>query len=258
MENNRRKFLKIAGITTLGLGIGVRTLPAGQHTQSAIGSHKKKPGGKRYGMVIDTRRFQGPDDLNPMIEACDKIHNIPHHSKKNHEIKWIWKEHYHNVFTDLKNAYLAESVDQRPIPALCNHCDNPPCVRPCPTHATFQRDDGIVFMDFHRCIGCRCCMAGCPYGARSFNYIDPRPAIDESDFNRKFPTRMKGVVEKCNFCAERLAVGKTPACVEASRGAIVFGDLNDSNSVVRRLLSSIFAVRRKASLGTEPSVFYIL
>ena len=71
-------------------------------------------------------------------------------------------------------------------------------------------------MDFHRCIGCRFCMAACPYGSRSFNFRDPRPFIKET--NKQFPTRMKGVVEKCNFCTERLAEGKLPACVEASDG----------------------------------------
>ena len=90
--------------------------------------------------------------------------------------------------------------------------------------------NGIVAMDFHRCIGCRFCMAACPYGARSFNWQDPRPFI--KNYNPEFPTRMRGVVEKCNFCGERLALGLEPACVEACKGtgAMVFGDLNDPHS----------------------------
>ena len=99
-------------------------------------------------------------------------------------------------------------------------------------------------------------MAACPYGSRSFNFRDPRPFI--KTMNLKFPTRMKGVVEKCNFCAERLAVGKQPACVEASNGAIVFGDLEDPASEVRALLKSNYTIRRKQGLGTEPSVYYIV
>jgi molybdopterin-containing oxidoreductase family iron-sulfur binding subunit len=83
-------------------------------------------------------------------------------------------------------------------------------------------------MDFHRCIGCRFCMAACPFGARSFNYRDPRPALKQT--NKQFPTRMKGVVEKCSFCVERLAEGKMPACVEASEGKLAFGDLFDEKS----------------------------
>jgi len=99
-------------------------------------------------------------------------------------------------------------------------------------------------------------MAACPYGSRSFNFRDPRPFID--DQNPEFPTRMKGVVEKCNFCAERLAVGKEPACVEASNGIIAFGDLGDPESEVRKLLASNYSIRRKQGLGTGPSVYYIV
>ena len=118
-------------------------------------------------------------------------------------------------FPPRKIPYLAERFEHLSLPVLCNHCENPPCCRACPTKATFKREsDGIVLMDFHRCIGCRFCMAACPFGARSFNFRDPRPFV--KDTNPEFPTRMKGVVEKCNFCAERLAVGKLPACVEAS------------------------------------------
>jgi molybdopterin-containing oxidoreductase family iron-sulfur binding subunit len=99
-------------------------------------------------------------------------------------------------------------------------------------------------------------MAACPYGSRSFNFRDPRPFIEER--NPKFPTRMKGVVEKCNFCAERLAVGELPACVEASNGALTCGDLDDPKSEVRELLRSNFTIRRKPALGAGPSVFYIV
>ena len=129
-------------------------------------------------------------------------------------------------------------------------------MRVCPTGATFRRDDGIVAMDDHRCIGCRYCMAGCPFGARSFNFKDPRPEIAE--INPTFPTRMRGVVEKCTFCSERLAVGKMPLCVEASEGAILFGDLGNPESDVRKTLAENFTIRRKPTLGTEPSVYYII
>ena len=99
-------------------------------------------------------------------------------------------------------------------------------MRVCPTQATWKREDGIVMMDWHRCIGCRYCMAACPYGSRSFNWLDPRPYIHNP--NPEFPTRTKGVVEKCNFCAERLGTGRPPACVEACpEKALVFGDLAD-------------------------------
>jgi len=111
-------------------------------------------------------------------------------------------------------------------------------------------------MDPHRCIGCRYCMAGCPFGARSFNFRDPQPYV--KDVNPEFPMRTRGVVEKCTFCTERLAQGKLPACVEASEGAMIFGDLNDPDSPVRQALSKNFTIRRKPTLGTQPGVYYII
>ena len=139
---------------------------------------------------------------------------------------------------------------------LCNHCENPACVRVCPTQATFKRPDGIVDMDYHRCIGCRFCMTACPYNARSLNFSDPRAYLDEISPN--YPTRARGVVEKCNFCVERLNQGLPPYCVEASQGTILFGDLKDSRSDVRRALAGGLSIRRLAELGTGPSVYYLL
>jgi molybdopterin-containing oxidoreductase family iron-sulfur binding subunit len=99
-------------------------------------------------------------------------------------------------------------------------------------------------------------MAGCPYGSRSFNWVDPRPYITKR--NPNFPTRTIGVVEKCTFCPERLAKGQLPACVEASKGGMIFGNLADSHSEIRKVLSTHFTLRRKPTLGTMPSVFYII
>jgi len=212
---------------------------------------------KRWGLVVDTRKIKSSRDLDPIIEACRTAHNIPILENKAHEIQWVRAEAFENAFPSLSHAYLDDRTSALPFPVLCNHCKNPPCVRVCPTKATYQREsDGIVMMDFHRCIGCRYCMAACPYDARSFNFRDPRPFIKET--NKEYPTRMKGVVEKCNFCSERLAVGKLPACVEVSNGILTFGDLYDPKSAVRELLKSNFTIRRKQSLGTEPSVYYIV
>ena len=173
-----------------------------------------------------------------------------------YEVKWLWTQHFHNAFPGEAPAHMAEQVEHMNFLVLCNHCQNPPCVRVCPTKATFQREDGIVMMDMHRCIGCRFCMAGCPYGSRSFNWKDPRPYVKEQ--YPGYPTREIGVVEKCTFCAERLAQGLQPACVEASGGAMVFGDLEDEKSEVREYLRTYFTIRRKAHLGTNPQVYYIV
>jgi molybdopterin-containing oxidoreductase family iron-sulfur binding subunit len=152
---------------------------------------------------------------------------------------------------------MSEHVKDMPFMVLCNHCTNPPCVRVCPTKATYKLVDGITMQDMHRCIGCRFCMAACPYGSRSMNYRDPRPFIPK--INADFPTRTRGVVEKCNFCEERLARGILPACVTVCKEkALVFGDLKDSGSDVRRLLNGRFSIRRRPDLGTEPQVYYLL
>jgi len=263
MDSCRRRVLQLLGLSSLALTATpvLNAFAAGaEHAEEpkpVIKPNKKALTAKQWAMVIDTRKLQTTKDLEPIIGACNKIHNIPTAiENKNHEIKWIWEAPYHNVFTDKANTFLNEAVEHKPFLVLCNHCQDPPCCRACPTKATFKRPDGIVLMDFHRCIGCRFCMAACPYGSRSFNFRDPRPFIAET--NKKFPTRAKGVVEKCNFCAELLAEGKMPACVEASKGAIAFGDLDDPESEVRKLLKENYTIRRKETLGTEPSVYYIV
>jgi molybdopterin-containing oxidoreductase family iron-sulfur binding subunit len=185
------------------------------------------------------------------------VHNVPALPEPKHEVKWIWTEQYRRVFPDAGHEFMAPESLERPVALLCNQCENPPCVRVCPTKATWKRADGIVMMDWHRCIGCRFCVVGCPYGARSFNWRDPRPFVKEQ--NLEFPTRSRGVVEKCNFCEERLAKGLLPACVPACKQkALVFGDLDDPNSEIRRLLHAVRTLRRKPALGTSPKVFYVV
>jgi molybdopterin-containing oxidoreductase family iron-sulfur binding subunit len=261
MERTRRNILKLFGISALGVGakpvFNAFAKEQGHPTEPKIQKGEDALKAKQWGMVIDTRKFHSPRDLEPIIEACHHAHNVPDFENKNHEIKWIWEEEYQHAFPNKATKFLNDAVEHRSFMVLCNHCENPPCCRACPTKATFKRkSDGIVLMDFHRCIGCRFCMAACPYGSRSFNFRDPRPGITRQ--NDQFPTRTKGVVEKCNFCAERLAVGKMPYCVEASNGALAFGDLYDPDSTVRQLLKENYTIRRKQGLGTEPSVYYIV
>jgi len=208
-------------------------------------------------LVIDTRICAQHPGCTDCIDACHKFHNVPHMPDKKHEIKWIWKTHFHNAFPYQAHEYDSEELHHRPFLVLCNHCERPPCVRVCPTQATFKREDGIVMMDMHRCIGCRFCMAACPYGARSFNWLDPRPYIKEP--NPAYPTRMRGVVEKCIFCFDHLRDGELPLCVTSCKyGALTFGDLADPHSEVNKLLREHHSIRRKVMLGTGPSVFYII
>ncbi len=257
MGMDRREFLRLAGLTCIGIGVGgaqlfVRTKIA----SSEYAPPEERLTAKRWAMIIDLRKFKTEEDYKRVIEACHKIHNVPNIPDPADEIKWIWTEDFEHSFPEQMNPFIPESVEEKPVLVLCNHCGKAPCVRVCPTKATFKRPDGITAQDYHRCIGCRFCMAACPYGARSFNWRDPRPYIKEK--NLEYPTRCIGVVEKCTFCLERLAVGKKPICVEKSNGAMLFGDLEDPSSEVRMYLAEHFSIRRKPELGTQPSVFYII
>ena len=279
MSINRRQFIKLAGLSAV-LSVGGVTaidkmkanasaFPPGALAEASasgqiFGESKPPLTAKRWGMVVDLAKFETPEDYQKCIDACDHIHNIPDFGEKKDEVKWIWTDTYEHSFPDTNprdskepGEFIPEALKEKQFLLLCNHCDNPPCCRVCPTKATWKREsDGIVMMDQHRCIGCRFCMAACPFGARSFNWRDPRPFI--KDINPEYPTRAIGVVEKCIFCVERLAQGVQPACVEKSNGGLVFGDLQDPNSDVRKLLSTHFSIRRKPELGTQPSVYYLI
>ncbi len=158
------------------------------------------------------------------------------------------------------------------LPRPCMHCEHPPCVAVCPVGATYRRPDGVVVMDYERCIGCRYCMVACPYEARHFNWEQwegvnpyvPNFGVPE------VPRRARGVVEKCTFCLQRiergLALGltpgvdreATPACVtECPVEARFFGDLNDPQSTVSRLLAERPSIRLREDLGTSPRVYYL-
>jgi Fe-S-cluster-containing dehydrogenase component len=266
MNKSRRNFLKIAGITAIGIAsdkyISARTKDTVSNLVKAADPTKKLTKSavvknERLAMVVDLKKCISQKGCTKCIDVCNKIHNVPDFSESKDEIKWIWKEPYENAFIDQENFYMTDELKGKKVPVFCNNCDNPPCVEVCPTQATFKRDDGIVMMDWHRCIGCRYCMAACPYGSRSFNWRDPKPFI--KDVNPDFPTRTKGVVEKCEFCDERLAEGLPPACVEVCPAkALVFGNLNDPESEVRKLLKENFSIRRKPGLGTNPEIYYLV
>jgi len=262
MAIKRRDFLKFGALTLLGTAassVVSNFVAEGNAEEYAPAPEQLK--GKRWAIAIEVKKCKEAQKSCGFkcIEVCDYIHNIPQIPDKKKEIKWIWHDEFEHVFPEqgATNEYLDEYFKGVPFILLCNHCEHPPCVRVCPTRATFKREDGIVMMDYHRCIGCRFCMAACPYGARSFNWYDPRRFLKH--LNPDFPTRTKGVVEKCTLCYERLAEGKKPACVEACPvGAMHFGDLNDPNSDVRKAIKGRMVIRRKEDLGTGPSILYIV
>ena len=258
MAVDRRRFVALSGLTALGVA-GKRALSQPEDDDTArVGEPAGPPlTGKRWAMVVDVQRCLNETDCTDCQAACHAVHNVPRFDNPKDEVKWIWKESFQETLPEQYNDYLDERLRAARLLVFCNHCDNPPCVRVCPTQATWKRDDGVVMMDWHRCIGCRYCMAACPYGSRSFNWRDPRPHIAEIDPG--FPTRTRGVVEKCNLCEERLARGERPACVEACKGkALLFGDLEDPESEVRAALRSRPAVRRRVELGTQPEIYYLL
>jgi len=167
---------------------------------------------------------------------------------------------------DFHDADVHYNPDQVPVeghfylPTQCQQCENPPCIKVCPAKATWKEPDGIVVVDYNWCIGCRYCMAACPYGARHFNWGEPSIPNEEVNpvthylGNRPRP---KGVVEKCTFCVQRTREGKYPACVEICPvGARKFGNLLDPNSEIRYIMENKRVLVLKEELNTQPKFYY--
>jgi molybdopterin-containing oxidoreductase family iron-sulfur binding subunit len=146
------------------------------------------------------------------------------------------------------------------VPVACQQCRNAPCTKVCPTGATWTEPDGIVVIDYDWCIGCRYCMAACPYGARRFNWTEPSFAGEKLNNNTHYlgnRPRPKGVVEKCTFCIQRVRAGRYPACVEVCPvGARKFGNLLDKDSEIRYIIEHKRVFVLKEELNTAPRFFY--
>jgi molybdopterin-containing oxidoreductase family iron-sulfur binding subunit len=179
----------------------------------------------------------------------------------------------HNLPEDVNWLKILKMKDAKTtapywMPSLCFHCDNPPCVKVCPVDATFKREDGVVLIDNERCIGCRFCMAACPYSARSFNWSEPEiPEGTEMDNHNHhhMMDRKKGTVDKCDFCAHDLKDGKLPKCVSSCpNGVFYMGDLNEDtvtngDETIRfsELIKNKAGYRFLEELGTKPNVYYL-
>jgi len=230
----------------------------------------------RYGMVIDLNRCIG---CRSCAVICKMVNSVP---------PGTWWQRVETVGSKEHMVPVGEypNLSEVFLPVPCMHCDNAPCVKVCPVGATWIREDGVVLVDFERCIGCRYCITACPYGVRQFNWQDAdenfkqafeRAGFEENwfaDKNYKYgypfdhrtkdgrlvytKTRPRGVVEKCTFCVQFVDQGIAPACVRGCPGnARVFGDLDDPNSEISKMLRDRSVFRLLEELGTEPKVFYI-
>jgi len=218
-------------------------------------------------MAIDLDRCTG---CGACMAACHQENNLtavgPDETQVDRGFHWL------RMLPEVSQSESGTKI--RYLPQMCFQCDNPPCARVCPVHATYLSEDGIVGQVYSRCIGCRYCMAACPYNAKVFNWYEPDwPGDSKKKANPDVSVRPKGVVEKCTFCHHRILRAKetarsedrdlrdgevTPACAESCpTQAIVFGDLADPNSRVSQLTQSPRVFQPHEDLGTEPKVFYL-
>jgi molybdopterin-containing oxidoreductase family iron-sulfur binding subunit len=216
-----------------------------------------------YGYGLDISRCIG---CRRCVYACVEENN----QSRDPEIHWIRVlefEREHAVRgLDLEEGNPYYDHEQVPaegkiyVPIACQQCEDSPCTNVCPTGATWTDPDGIVVIDYDWCIGCRYCMASCPYGARHFNWTEPQVPADEMNPDTHLlgnRPRARGVVEKCTFCIQRVRKGRYPACVEACPvGARKFGNLLDPKSEIRYLLENKRTFVLKSELLTRPKFFY--
>lgn len=256
---SRRDMVKIligAGISTgVALALAQPLSPVVEQLASGLlpaddSVDDQKP---HWGMVIDLNKCIGCEYC---VYACQATNDVTD------DMRW--------------NVHL---IDRTPtgdvfhVTRPCLHCQNAPCVYVCPVTATYKRDDGLIVMDYEKCIGCRYCQAACPYGARTFNWFtrdeEPNPLSPEWG-SPEVARRPRGVVEKCTFCIHRIDAAQqrgltpginpevTPACVNICPvEARYFGNLNDPNSPVSRIIATTPTFRLREDLGTEASVYYI-
>jgi Fe-S-cluster-containing dehydrogenase component len=217
--------------------------------------------GTLWGYGLDLSRCIG---CRRCVYACVKENN---HSRYRPQLHWIRvirlrkgnlinledSEHYYNPDLVPEPGFLY-------MPVQCQHCENPPCVKVCPVRATWKEPDGLVVVDYNWCIGCRYCIAACPYKGRVFNWAEPN--IPKEELNQETHylgnrPRDKNIVEKCTFCVQRIRVGRYPACVEACpTGTRKFGNLLDPESEIRYLIENKRVFRLKEDLNTEPKFYY--
>jgi molybdopterin-containing oxidoreductase family iron-sulfur binding subunit len=213
-----------------------------------------------FGYALDISRCVG---CRRCVYACVEENNQSR-DPQIHWIKVLEMEQEKGIDFAHADAYYDAETVPRPghfyLPVACQQCENPPCVKSCPVGATWKEPDGIVVIDYDWCIGCRCCMSACPYGARHFNWatatLPPEELNPVQHYLGNRP-RPKGVVEKCTFCIQRTRSGRYPACVEVCPvGARKFGNLLDPESEIRQVMERKRVLIFKEELATHPQFYY--
>ena len=288
-NNSRRNFLQKLGFVSVGSVLAGAAIYSGYEYQN-----KKKVGDKIKILTSNNELLE--IDREAAVKSLKKAKlDLTTYQKQGREgiagKRWIWvidlskcknarkcmgacisAHHLRSEQVHINVLMMQESKETPPyyMPKPCQHCDNPPCVAVCPVDATFKRQDGIVLIDNERCIGCRFCIAACPYSARTFNWIAPiKEKEDEGktyNVELNLPER-KGTITKCLMSADRLREGKLPYCVSACpNGVYWFGDENEdavtngtTKETVRlgKLLEDNAAYRLMSELGTKPRVYYL-
>ncbi len=237
-------------------------LEADAKRQTGVSVHIADPppvAGAAFAFAISLTRCNGN---RRCVQACARESNC----SRDPEIQYIRVLEMERGSFDLSRAdpyYDRQSVPAPGkfyLPVQCQQCRNPPCVKACPTEATWVEPDGLVVIDYNWCIGCRYCQAACPYAARHFNFAPPSVPPDELTPEQAYLSnrlRPVGVVEKCTWCLHRVRTGRYPACVQACpTGARKFGNLGDPTSEVRQVLEHKPVYVLKEELGTLPRFFY--
>ena len=214
-----------------------------------------------FGYAFNISKCQGYMDC---VNACVEENNQDRKSEMQYIRIHEMKDGRGLNFEEADDSYYHEVPAQGHfyMGTQCFHCDNPPCIEVCPVQATWKEEDGLVVIDYDWCIGCRYCMAACPYDGRRFNWQTPEVPEEEVNKNQHYlgnRLRKKGVMEKCTFCIQRSRKGQNPACVEACpTGARIFGNLLDPESEIRWVLANKKVFRLKEDLGTEPKFWYFM
>lgn len=272
---SRRRFLEIVGVGGAASAVaavipGLTQLPPGNGRQLKEENQKPRRRQRKWMMIIDLRRCDGCQSVNlppQCTEACNISHFLPE------PMQWI-EVYEHDLDTEKKlheESGGAQGLARRGtrfVPTPCMQCQNPPCVNVCPVGATWSTPEGPVLIDQDRCIGCRMCMAACPYERRFFTWgtpsIPPEALFVEPSPEHMIPTQ-KGIVAKCDFCPEIARSGRLPFCITACpHRALYYGDLEEDLATngeevvkITQYLSENSAFRYKEELGTRPRVYYI-